>query len=190
MSVIAVNASPRPDGSTGKLIQEVIAGTEEAGKQAQVFQLGRMNISPCTACMQCRKTAECAVKDDMIATYEAVDSAAPSKALVIGTPIYFDHVSAQFKGWLDRLYCYCYTERGQRMFPKGFKAVLVATYEAPDPHCYDFVLEWLKERLEFYHEIEVVAQIAMGGSAQKPLDQRPDLVDRARDAGRLLLADK
>lgn len=189
MGVIAINGSPRADGNTAELIRKVLKGSEEAGTSTRLFQLGEMKVSPCIACMGCKKTARCVVKDDMLQTYEALETATEPKGLVLGTPIYFDHVSAQLKGWLDRLYCYTYTELGQKMFPKGFKAALVATYEDTPPERYDYVLEWLAGRLEHYHEIEVVARFALSGSSGKSLDQRGDLIDKARQAGRELAGD-
>jgi len=186
MSIIAVNGSPRVAGNTMNLIGEVISAAEAAGGRTQLLQLGKLNISPCTACMGCKETAKCAVRDDMVEAYKAIDSAAEPKGLIIGTPIYFDHITAQLKTWIDRLYCYTYTRLGQRMFPKGFRAVLVATYDAAEPKMYDAVLDWLAGRLEYYHRIETIARIVQPSATEKPLDRRADLIKKAQKAGKRL----
>ena len=120
MSMIGINGSPRSDGNTRKFVQAVLAGATSAGAETALFQLGEMKISPCVACMKCRKTARCAIKDDMQQIYAAIEAAKDPKALVLGTPIYFDHISAQMKAWIDRLFCWVYTERGQKMLSRGF----------------------------------------------------------------------
>jgi len=183
MSIVAINGSPRPKQNTYNLIKEVITGAEQAGATVKLFQLGEMDVAPCNACRACVSTAKCVVKDDMRQIYEAIGSASAPKGLIIGTPIYFDHLSAQIKACLDRLYSYTYTELGQKMFPKGFKAVLVATYDANSSGDYDAVLDWLADRLAFYHEIETVAKIAQPKASETPLAKLPDLITKARDAG-------
>ena len=183
MSIIAVNGSPRPRRNTYSLMKEVIAGAEQAGESVKLFQFGQMAVAPCNACGACVPTARCIVQDDMQQIYEAIDSASAPRGLILGTPIYFDHLSAQLKAYLDRLYSYTYTELGQKMFPKGFKAVLVATYDDSQPDRYDVVLDWLADRLAFYHEIETITKIVQPEASQTPLAKLPDLVTKARRAG-------
>ena len=183
MTILAVNGSPRPEGNTAFLIGQVMESAQEAGAEARLFQLGSLEMSPCTACMGCRKTARCVIDDDMQRFYDAVESASEPKGLVVGTPIYFDHVSAQLKTWLDRLYCYTYTEQGEKMFPKGFRAVLLATWEMDKADAYVPVVDWLEQRLKGYHEIETIGRLCLPGSRNKPAADRPDLIAQARALG-------
>ena len=186
MPIIAINGSPRSGGGTARLIQEVLAGCEDAGASTQLFQLGEMDVAPCIGCMGCKATAKCVVKDDMQLIYDAINTAEVPKGLVLGSPIYFDHITAQLKAFLDRLYCYTYTELGQKMFPKGFGSVLVTTFDADPITTYDSVLEWLKGRLGYYHEIETIAMIALDKATANPPEKRPDILRTAREAGRKL----
>jgi multimeric flavodoxin WrbA len=185
MTILAVNGSPRAKGATAHLIRQVMEGTGAAGAETRLFQLGQMHVSPCTACMGCRKTARCTIKDDMYEFYDAAASAAEPKGLVIGTPIYFDHVSAQLKAWLDRLYCYTYTKKGDSTFPAGFRAVLVASWGWDKADAYAPVVDWLAERLSNYHGIEVVGSVRLPGADSKPLSERTEAA-QARELGRLL----
>lgn len=186
MTILAVNGSPRTNGATAFLIGKVLEGAREAGAETKQFQLGEMDVSPCTACMGCKKTARCVIQDDMQGFYEAVASSGKPKALVVGTPIYFDHVSAQLKAWLDRLYCYTYTELGEKTFPAGFRAVLVAPWGWDKADAYVSVVEWLTERLEGYHGIETVGRVCLPGADSRPLPERTDAIAEARRLGRLL----
>ena len=186
MSIIGINGSPRAEGSTAGLIGEVLGAAKEAGAQTRLFQLGRMRIAPCTDCKGCRKTAKCVVDDDMSCFYNEVESGTGPKGLVLGAPIYLDHTSAQFKCWMDRLHSYNHTELGAKMFPKGFRAVLAITYGAGNPHHYDAVLEWLCGCVENYLQAEVIERLVMASSSREPLENRAELLARARQAGKRL----
>ena len=186
MTILAVNGSPRASGATAYLIGQVLDGARAAGAETQLFRLGEMDVSPCTACMGCKKTVRCVIDDDMEGFYDAVESAGEPKGLVIGTPIYFDHVSAQLKAWLDRLYCYTYTERGEKMFPPGFRAVLVAPWGWDKADAYVSVVDWLEARLRGYHEIETLGSVCLPGADSRPLHERTEEAARARELGRLL----
>lgn len=183
MSILGINGSPRIDGNTAAFVRETLAGAAEAGAATRFFHLEEMNISPCTSCMGCKANARCVLSDGMTSFYEVVASNTAPVGLVIGTPIYFDHVSAQTKIWIDRLYPYTYTQLGQKMFPKGYRAVLIATYDWDHPTAYDGVLDWFQERLEFYHDIQVIAKLRLWNATASPLGQRPELIAQAREAG-------
>jgi len=190
MSIIGVNGSPRPDGNTGTLIREVLSGAAAAGADTQLLQLGRMDISPCIDCAACRPTAKCAIGDDNQAFYDAAAKARSPKGLVIGTPIYLDHISGQLKIWIDRLHAYNYTELGKHMFPEGFRAILVVTYGAPKADQYDSVVEWLSMLMKNLKYADVIETIVFNKAKRKPVDVPAELLTRARDAGRRLVGDE
>ena len=187
MSILGINGSPRPNGNTATLIHEVLAGAAEAGATTQLFQLGQMNVSPCIDCAACRPTAECVLQDDNQQFYATVAEAAAPKAMVIGTPIYLDHISAQLKTWIDRLHAYNYTALGKHMFPEGFKVVLVATYGAPKPDQYDAVIDWLAGVIENLRYGAVVDRIVLSTASRNPVAVPAKLLSRARAAGRRLV---
>ena len=76
-------------------------------------------------------------------------------AIVLGTPVYWSHVCAQFKILVDRLYCFFdFDPETQRenpsAFPPGKKLVLVtsrADVEDTDvlPQFYEYMNEWLTQ---------------------------------------------
>ncbi|NLF30745.1 MAG: flavodoxin family protein [Planctomycetes bacterium] len=186
MNILGINGSPRPAGHTGTLIGDVLAGAAEAGAATELFQLGRMTVSPCIDCDGCRATARCVLEDDNQRFYGAVAEARAPRGLVIGTPIYLDHVSAQLKVWIDRLHAYNYTKLGNFMFPDGFRAVLVVTYGAADPHLYDFVVDWLAGLIEDRKVARVVDRIVLPGTQRLPISLPEDVRQRARQIGRRL----
>lgn len=184
MNIIAVNGSPNPAGSTARLVEEVLAGAAEVGAQGRMFQLGQMRVSPCIDCGGCRKTARCVVDDDMTDVFDALKTAASPKGLVLGTPIYLDHITAQLKAWIDRMHCFNHTELGAKMFPDGFRAVLVVTYGEKDPHFYDDVSGWLGGLVADRFKANVLEQIILPAASVDGLPSQTDLLARARQAGR------
>ncbi len=99
--VLGIVGSPRRGGNTEILVDEVLAGTEEAGALTRKVILNELNISPCQACDACQKTGKCVQQDDMVALLEQMER---SQAWVLGTPVYWWGPTAQFKAFLDRWY--------------------------------------------------------------------------------------
>lgn len=180
--IFGVIGSPRHNHNTGLLVQRVLDGAAEAGMSSQSFYVHDYRVGLCDACDACKQLGRCIKEDDMQIAYRALNE---SKALVIGTPIYFDHVSAQLKLFLDRLYPYCGPNM-EKLFPAGVKAALVFTYGDADPHLYDGVAGWLRERLAFYYDIETVATLAAADTGNRPVAERRDLLLQAYKAGRQL----
>jgi len=176
-----VVGSPRHNQNTGLLVQRVLDGAAGAGMNTQTFYVHDYRIEGCDACDACKQLGRCIKEDDMQIAYRAIGE---SKALVIGTPIYFDHISAQTKLFLDRLYLYGEPNLG--LFPKNMKAVLAFTWADSNPRLYDPVVEWLKERLAFYFNVETVATLTAADTGNAPVERRQDLLQQAYDAGRQL----
>jgi multimeric flavodoxin WrbA len=183
MLVIGVNGSPNPNHNTGFLVRKALEGAGQRGAQTRLFDLGRMRIGPCIACMKCKKTGACGLKDDMLGFHDTVRHAT---ALVLATPVYFDHVTAQFKTFLDRLYCYLGPDM-EKNFPKNVRAGIVITYGDNDPVMYDGIIEWIKGRMSLYFGVETVGSVKAAGCPQTlTVDRDQESVDRTLDLGRLL----
>jgi len=101
MAVIAVIGSPRSGGNSETIVDAVLAGAKENGKDVKKYNLNKMNIIGCQACMGCKKSGKCVQKDDMTALLEDIKSA---EAIVVSSPIYFGQPSAQFRMFQDRTY--------------------------------------------------------------------------------------
>ena len=100
MQVIGIVASPRHGRNTATLVQQVLDGAQSQGAETALLYLEDYEINPCRACDACKETGECIQDDDMAVFYEALERA---KGKVVGTPIYFDHIIAQAKAFIDRL---------------------------------------------------------------------------------------
>ncbi len=100
MKTIAFLGSPRKDGNTELLLNEVIRGVRDrSDKDVAVFNLNMMNIRPCQDCGGCEQTGECILEDDMSKIYPEIRTA---DRIIIASPIFFFSLSAQSKTMIDR----------------------------------------------------------------------------------------
>lgn len=101
------------------MIQQVLKGAESKGGKTEILYLERLKISPCRSCGKNPEPRFCFIKDDMAEVYFKLKS---SDVLVLGSPIYFDTVSAQMKLFLDR--CNCLTPLVKKKNRYSFKSRL------------------------------------------------------------------
>jgi multimeric flavodoxin WrbA len=179
LKVLGIVGSPRRRGNTAALVEAVLEGAAEAGHEAEIFYLGELELGPITE----EGSGLYYPGDDMERLYPHLET---MDALVLGTPIYYDHVSSRTKLFIDRLHYYSRThgEEYRRRFSDGVKAVTVITQGAGNPDRYDYVLEWMKGRLEYYWNMKVVASLKAESTGSKPVEKREELLERGREIGR------
>lgn len=62
MKVLGISGSPRKNGTTSKLVKEILDST---GLETEYVSLSGKNIAPCRFCLACAKDNICKIKDDM-----------------------------------------------------------------------------------------------------------------------------
>jgi len=190
--VLGIVASPRNSGNTATLVKEVLNGAEEKGHETDLKCLGDLKINPLIASTSDKQSIWSSYsnkplgvtgpKDDMELIYSSLEK---MNALVFGTPIYFDHISAHAKIFIDRLIYYS-RESAKGRFPRDATAVIIVTYEWIKPDAYTSVVEWIKGRLENYWKMKVVATLQAENTVRNPVANRKDLLKKARQIGRNL----
>ena len=100
IKVLGIIGSPRRQGNTETLVDEVLAGAKEAGADCEKIVLNELHVEPCQACETCIRTGKCKIKDDMNIINEKMNE---STVFVLGTPIYYWGPTGQFKAFFDRL---------------------------------------------------------------------------------------
>lgn len=100
MKIIAINGSPRGmGGTTGRLLEEVLAGVAESGAEVEIVSLSKTPIKPCVACDACHRVGLCPLKDE----YEPIkEKLLAADAFVLASPNYIFSVTAQMKCFFDR----------------------------------------------------------------------------------------
>ena len=99
LKVLGIAGSPRRDGNTDHLLQQVIAGASSQGAETKTIILSELNIAPCRHCDGCIKTGKCVVDDDM--QWLHIDLREADR-IVLASPIFFMGVTAQTKAMIDR----------------------------------------------------------------------------------------
>lgn len=104
MKVIGINGSPRKKWNTATLVQDALDGAAEAGAETELFNLYDLDFRGCTSCFACKRIGleehGCAMRDGLTPVLDAIDGA---NALVVGSPIYFNGLSAMTDAFLERL---------------------------------------------------------------------------------------
>ncbi|MEM2727417.1 MAG: flavodoxin family protein [Archaeoglobaceae archaeon] len=123
MKIVGIVGSPRTGSNSETLVKKVLEGAKSKGAEVEIFKINELGVNWCQGCFHCQVYGECKQKDEMQRIYEAIRNA---EALIIGTPIYMGHVTAQTKTFLDRLLAMINVIRGESKLA-GKKLVLVYT---------------------------------------------------------------
>jgi multimeric flavodoxin WrbA len=187
MHIVALCGSPRPRGNTATLIDAILEGAAGAGATTTRFDLAKLDVRGCRACDACLETAEaqCVQQDDMSRILEALRTA---DAWVLGTPVYYAHLSGYLKTAIDRMYSLWTTEGGWQLGLPGTRRGAVVVVQAdPEKETPAKVADYVASVIE-WHNGQVVGRIAESGlGAPGDAAARPDLLAKAKDIGRKLV---
>lgn len=102
MKVIGFNGSPRKDGNTAALMGYLFREIEKEGVETELIQLAAKPIHGCLSCYKCFENQDrrCAVKNDAANDY--IEKMITAQAIVLGSPSYFQAVTAEMKALIDR----------------------------------------------------------------------------------------
>lgn len=100
--VIGISGSATPQSSTDILIERALKGARKDRRKTGFYRLNEMNILPCQACGESPEPEFCFFDDDALILLKKIEQA---EAIILGSPIYFDSVSAQTKLFIDRSNC-------------------------------------------------------------------------------------
>jgi len=189
-TLVAINGSPVRGSSIDLMLGAMLEGAEQAGGRAVHFRCNEMIVKPCQACGPEPTTGYCIFHDDMDAVYTAMESA---HAIAVGSPVYFDTVSAQLKLVMDR--CNCVTmlvrlpgggEGFRPQWKRTRRGVFVTAcgerfrYDVAERSVRGF-LKWVgakwEETLAYPHADNDPGSVT----------RHPELLDRARAIGRRLI---
>jgi multimeric flavodoxin WrbA len=184
MKVLGVNGSGRKGGNTAVLVGAILQGAREAGCETTLFELADWHIRGCSACKGCKQTQRCAIDDDMRRFYKI---APETDVLVLASPIYLDHITAQLLAFIHRTYCYLGVGLENYYPNPAARAVLGITYGAGGATTYDYVLDWMAGRLKGYFGIPTLARFKIPATTHEPIitADHPEAV-RARRIGATL----
>lgn len=173
--ICGIVGSPRRNGNTEILVDEILNAAKEEGALVNKAILSKLDISPCRACDVCRKTGKCVQQDDMT---ELSDLLEKSDVLVLGTPVYWWGPTAQFKAFLDRWYGIY-----NRGIFKEKETVLVIPLESKNESVYKPIHDMFISIMEYLQMIHAATVLAPGVYERGEVRQHPEIIDYAREIG-------
>ena len=99
MKTVILNGSPRKNGSTAAFLAIMKEKLSEAG-QVEWFDAYNLTVKPCMGCMRCRPDGVCVLPSDDAQRVRA--AIASAEAFVVGTPVYWNNMTAPLKAVFDR----------------------------------------------------------------------------------------
>ena len=129
MKVLIINGSPRLNGNSSKLIDEMIQIFDKEGIQVEQYQIGSKAIRGCMACGYCHEHHECVFKDDV---NRLAGIFKDSDGLVVVSPVYYGSANGSVISLLDRMF---YSSSFDKRFKVGAafaiarRAGTTATYD-------------------------------------------------------------
>jgi len=190
MMILGIEGSPRKNGNSHKMLQAILAGAQEAGKQCHPVHLRDYRYEPCVGCEACRKDKICTrFHDGMSILYPQIEEA---KGLVLISPVHNYNVTAWIKAFIDRLYCYYDFENtrprawSSRLAGQGRKTVICAIAEQTDTKDMGFTLDAMRLPL-IAHGFEIVTELPVLGLFDRGIvSKNEDILQQAHLAGQQL----
>lgn len=113
MKILIINGSPRLNGNSSKLINEMSNIFKDEGIEVDLYQIGSKAIRGCMSCGYCYEHHECVFKDDV---NDLAKRFAKADGLVIVSPVYYGSANGSIISLLDRLF---YSSHFDKRFKVG-----------------------------------------------------------------------
>ena len=183
MLVLTVKGSPRSEGKTNKVIDEILRGAKEAGHEIKEYNIGNMAIRGCQACYACKdRVTDCVIDDELREYFADLHDAG---ALIVGATNYASGVCGQMVSFMNRHYCLVDEPRNVHV-PAGIKVIGVFGQGRPDKSAYMDVYKWYMSDFERRH-MELVDIIVASGSGRQSVPEGDELLTKAYTLGKGLV---
>ncbi len=179
MKVVGFVGSPRKNGNTDVLVQQVLDGAAQAGADTEKFYINDMDIRGCQGCNYCRAADSCKLDDEMTKAYDMLRNA---DGFVFGSPIYFFQFTGQMRQFIDRWFALIDTDFTPRI-ETGKKAVIVSAQGNPEPEAFRSVFDEFSQLLQMFGMDVKGTFVDVGHHAPGEVKDNPDLMAQAKQAG-------
>lgn len=136
LNALIVNGSPRKGWNTHQLLKKVEEGMLEARAEVEFVDLYDLVYSGCRSCFSCKRKGNelggaCAYPDDL---KPVIDYLMMADAVVLGSPVYLNNVSAQMNMLWERLMYACISYNSYRpvRVPGPKRCAMVITMDCPE----------------------------------------------------------
>ena len=101
MKVLIINGSPRIDGNSSILINEMVKEFSKENVNCDIINLSNKDVRGCISCYYCKSHEGCAFNDIV---NEAAKKFKEASGLVVVSPVYFASPNGSLISFLDRLF--------------------------------------------------------------------------------------
>jgi multimeric flavodoxin WrbA len=191
MNILGLSGSATGGSSTDLLLGAALDGASAPHVKTHLIRLNERQIIPCQACSQSPAPDYCFFHDGMSELYDLMEK---SEGIILGSPIYFDSVSAQAKLFIDRTNCLRPADFSDRLVQKfkeprftGKKGGIILV--AGDYGKFDSALRTMRAffiwaGIEIVFELQYKTKSMETGEAGRD----SDIMNTAREYGKKLLA--
>jgi multimeric flavodoxin WrbA len=173
MKILALIGSPRKEGNTEILIEQILKGCEIKGHTHEKLYLYEYDIVPCLDCRACQKGDVCPQYDGMQEIYPKVQEA---DLIIFGTPLYWYGPTGKMKLLIDRLRPFI----GNRNL-EGKKGIIVTPSEEGAKVCGPLV-EMFRMSFE-YLGMELTGKILATAYEKGEIKENQEELKRAYELG-------
>lgn len=131
MVIYAINGGPRKGWNTDQLLEAFAQGAESVGAEVRRVHLFDLDYKGCYSCFACKRKGggsygKCAYPD---ALHPLLEGVAQADGIACASPIYFHDITAQLRGFLERLFFQYHSfQAGERsLAPKPMRSAMLYT---------------------------------------------------------------
>jgi multimeric flavodoxin WrbA len=180
--IIAVNASTHKDGSGETILNAVMDGASENGKEVRIYNLNELGpLRECQNCGSCRRTGRCVLADPIA---EIMDEVRDCEGLIQSTPISFNVENGLYRMFQNRFFSFM-DMNFSTTIPKGKKLVTIVTCGL-DIDSAEKVSLRLEKTIEQHFFFEPVGRIVFNTFFNHDAAKDDEeLLEKARSLGRI-----
>lgn len=181
MKIVSIHGSPRPEGNSTALANRILDAAEKRGAETHRYNLNSLSYQGCQACYACKKGSEtCVLTDDLAVVLDDVYSA---DVLIMASPVYCTDVSAQLKGFIDRLFSFLvpgYIAKPKKSrFPLNKKLVFILAQGHRDPDMFADIISRYLPIMKWFGFSPAWSLRAVDVYFEGDVLKRPDLLESA-----------
>ncbi len=131
MKIHVLDGGPRKNENTARMCERFAAGAQSAGAEVEVIRLYDLTYRGCYSCFACKlkggkSYGRCGWPDEI---KEVLERVSLGDGVVFASPIYFGDVTAETRGFMERLFFpfVVYDKNFSRIAPKKLEAAVIYT---------------------------------------------------------------
>jgi len=180
--VLGIMGSPRKQGNTHVLLQEILEGALAEGADTEMVLLGDVDIGECDGCHACWRGKPCPRMDDMNGLYPKITD---SDALIFATPVYWYGPTALMKAFLDRFVYFNCPENREKI--AGTTCVLAVVFEEDSNDAAGPLVDMFEKSFEYLKVVHTETILVPGVTKRGEIAKKSDVMARAFELGKTLV---